>query len=79
MSIFGVMLRNNSGNTSVLLLLIIMISGLLVLSTFPKMFNAIFTNLLPLIIVAIAITLLCHIPLISPYLIGFDVHLEKTS
>lgn len=76
LSILGVLLRNNSGNISVLLLLILVISALIVLSTSSRIFDSALSDLLPLIIVMIAASLVYLIPLTFTYLTGFDIHLE---
>ena len=74
LSILGTRSVVSSGNNSILLLLFIIISILIALATCSK--RLIPAEIFPWLVLAIAVALLFHVSLISPYLVGYDVHLE---
>jgi len=73
LSIFGASLVGNSGNNSLLMLLIILIAGLFV---FSAHYRSLHPKFYPLILLSITIALFFHLQFISPYLIGGDIHAE---
>jgi len=73
LSIFGTYLVNCYKDSTLLLFLIIVISLIVCVIGFTKYIP---TKLYPLVIFSIAISLLYHKSLISPYVIGWDVHQE---
>jgi len=72
LSIIGTIQVNSLGDNSILLISFIVISILVILTICSK--RLIPVN--PWIVLIIAIALLLHILLISPYLIGYDIHTE---
>ncbi len=74
LSIFGTWLMNNFDNNSFILLLILIISIVILLSTLSRKF--LFEDYYPFAILMISISLLYMMSLISPYIIGWDIHHE---
>jgi uncharacterized membrane protein len=74
LSILGTKLVVSSGNNFILLLMFIVISLFIASATFLKRFIP--AETFPWLVFAIAVALLFHVSLISPYLVGYDVHLE---
>ena len=74
LSVVGALFANASGNSSILLFMILAIAVLLVLGILSKRFVP--PKLYPFIILMIAITLLFHSSLISNYICGNDINLE---
>lgn len=74
LSILGATLVNNSSNNSLSLLLVILISGLIVLSAFSK--KMIPSRSYPSALLAIAVALLFLLSFTSIYIIGYDINLE---
>jgi len=74
LSIVGTRLVVGSGDNFILLFLFIVISIFIALATCLK--KLIPTEAFPWLVLAIATALLFHVSLISPYLVGYDVHLE---
>jgi len=74
LSIIGTMLVNTSGDSTILLLLIIAISGVVISSVLSG--KLVPSRLFPLVILSISISLLFHASLVSKYLIGYDVFRE---
>lgn len=72
-SIFGANLVNINTNSSLLLVLILLISAIFIGTTVN---NQIDTKVYPLIIFSLALSLLFHNSLISEYLVGWDIHFE---
>lgn len=74
LSVVGTILVNDSGDNSVLLLMVIMISIVIVLCTLSK--KLVPPQFYPLALLMISIALLFHRSLISNYIYGADIHVE---
>ena len=73
LAIFGALMVNFYQNNILLLVLIIVVAGVVGLAVFGRFIDH---KVYPLAIAIIAIGLLYQTTLISPYLTGFDIHLE---
>ena len=74
LSVLGALLVNTSGNSSILLFMILSIAVLLALGILSKRFVPV--KLYPFIIFMVSTALLFHSSLISSYIGGYDIHLE---
>ena len=73
LAIFGALMVNFYQNNILLLVFIMVVAGIIGLAAFGKFVDQ---RVYPLAIAIIAIGLLYQTTLISPYLTGFDIHLE---
>ncbi len=74
LSIIGAFWANATGNTSILLLALIAILTVFGMTVFSRKLIA--PKLYPIVVFAIAISLLFHYSLISSYINGLDIHIE---
>lgn len=74
LSVAGAFLVNTTGNSSILLFMILAIAVIFILSISLKRVSL--SKIYPLIIFSIAIALLFHYTLISNYIYGTDIHME---
>lgn len=75
LAIIGSFLMNYYNNNILLLILIVLVSFIFLLVAFDKIEKKLF----PFAIFTISLSLLWHVSLITPYLAGFDIHLEYFS
>ncbi len=73
LAIFGALMVNFYQNNILLLVLIIVVAGIVGLAAFGRFIDH---KVYPMAIAIIALCLLYQTTLISPYLTGFDIHLE---
>jgi len=73
LGIFGALMVNFYQNNILLLVLIIVVAGVVALAAFGRFIDQ---RVYPLAIAIIAMCLLYQTTLMSPYLTGFDIHLE---
>ena len=73
LAIFGALMVNFYQNNILLLILIIVVAGVVSLAVFGRFIDH---KVYPIAIAIIALCLLYQTTLISPYLTGFDIHLE---
>ena len=73
LSVVGALVFNDSGNSTVVLLVLVLVAGVPLVILFSK---SVQSHIHPLAIVCVAAALLWHKSLVSQYLTGWDVHVE---